>query len=369
MENARNKEISIIRILIKTAIFLILINFLWAFLPQDIVGKISIYNVLISGRKRFPFGENPDLSYNLSLYNLDAMFASHAVSAYDEGDSYRVILVGDSSIWGFLQTPEQSLSGLLNTSLKESGIEFVNLGYPSISILKDLQIIDYATRYDPDLIVWFTTLESLPIDAQMSIPINANNQDRINTLIDKYDLRAFEKKETQLFSRTFWAQRRNIYDVIRLQLYGFLWQATGIDQEYPASYRPAQRDFPDPIDTYHGANNVHQLASSLSLNVIKQAIQENTQTDFIVVNEPILISEGENADDQYNYYYPRWAYDAYREIINTFTDQNDIKYYDFWDLVPENEFTNSAIHLSENGVRLFANEMYKIIIEHRSNKH
>ena len=85
--------------------------------------------------------------------------------------------------------------------------------------------------------------------------------------------------------------------------------------------------------------------------------------DFVVINEPILISNGKNSAIRYNYYYPRWAYDQYRDIINTFARQNQIKYYDFWDLVPENYFTNSAIHLDADGEKLLADQILKIIKE------
>ena len=169
-----------------------------------------------------------------------------------KGDTYRVFLVGDSSIWGFLQKPEQTLAGLLESSLAATDIEVFNLGYPSISVLKDLQIIDFAMRYDPDLIIWFTTLEALPREKQLAIPINQNNPDKINHLIDQYSLGTISKLEKQWVNQTFWGQRRNIFDVIQLQLMGFLWDATGIDQEYPKNYRAAQRDFPDPIEEYAG---------------------------------------------------------------------------------------------------------------------
>ena len=49
-----------------------------------------------------------------------------------------------------------------------------------------------------------------------------------------------------MMDKTFWSQRRNISDFIDLQLFGILWDATGIDQDFPESYNPAQRDFPEP---------------------------------------------------------------------------------------------------------------------------
>jgi hypothetical protein len=83
-----------------------------------------------------------------------------------------------------------------------------------------------------------------------------------------------------------------------------------------------------------------------------------------VINEPILISTGKNSDKRYNFYYPRWAYDQYRTIIQTVFIKNGIEYFDFWDLVSESEFTNSAIHLTEQGERLLAEETIPLIKNH-----
>jgi hypothetical protein len=71
-----------------------------------------------------------------------------------------------------------------------------------------------------------------------------------------------------------------------------------------------------------------------------------------------------NSEIRYNFYYPRWAYDQYRTIIDTVFKKNGIEYHDFWDLIPETEFTNSAIHLSDTGERLLAAETIPLIKEH-----
>ena len=58
----------------------IAVNLVFASLPPR-VGDVSLYNRIFPGRMRFPYGENPSEAYNLSLFDLDAMFASHAISA------------------------------------------------------------------------------------------------------------------------------------------------------------------------------------------------------------------------------------------------------------------------------------------------
>jgi len=368
MKNEKsNSSISIKRVIIKTFLILLIFNFGWIFLSRLPISKLSLYNFILEGRSRLPFGESPKQSNNLSLYNLDAMFASHEINRKQiAAEDFHVILIGDSSIWGFLQEPDNTLSGLLNerfTEIDNKAI-FHNLGYPSISILKDLVVIDRVLEYDPDLILWFTTLEALPGKKQLEIPIIKNNVMIVNSIIEKYDLSDIKIMEEDIFEKTFWNQRRNIFDVLNLQLLGILWNATGIDQEYSESFNPAQRDFPDPLEKYYTVNSDDNLEDFLALEIIKKGIEINADIDFILINEPILISKGINSSIQYNYYYPRWAYDQYRSIMREFIHKNDIKYYDLWKLIPEKEFTNSAIHLSEDAEEKLADEIALIVEEY-----
>jgi hypothetical protein len=75
----------------------------------------------------------------------------------------------------------------------------------------------------------------------------------------------------------------------------------------------------------------------------------------------MLISDGANSDIRYNFFYPRWAYDEYRSLLKTHATVSHWKYLDLWDLVPANEFTNSAIHLTPSGVSLLAEKIDALI--------
>jgi hypothetical protein len=69
------------RVAVKALLLFVLFNLAFAGLAAEGLGRLSVYNGMLPGRERFPFGEDPARAYNLSLYNIDAMFASHAVSA------------------------------------------------------------------------------------------------------------------------------------------------------------------------------------------------------------------------------------------------------------------------------------------------
>ncbi|HET7144747.1 MAG TPA: hypothetical protein VFI68_12070, partial [Anaerolineales bacterium] len=57
------------------------------------------------------------------------------------------------------------------------------------------------------------------------------------------------------------------------------------------------------------------------------------------------------------FFYPRWAYDQYRDMMAELSRKNGWTYVDLWDIVPANEFTNSAIHLTPTGEGLLAEKL------------
>lgn len=354
---------TICNVLLKTALLLIALNILFALVfPMPWLGRRSLYNRLFPGRERLPFGENPAVSYNLSLYNLDAMFAAHRLSADPKpAGEYRVLFIGDSSIWGTLLRPAETLPARVDAAnLRCDGrpVRAYNLGYPTLSVTKDLLILAEALpRYQPDLIIWGVTLEALVPDQQLASPLAANNAARLDPLIRAHHLN-LPAAPTALVRPDFWqrtliGQRRPLADLLRLQLYGFRWAATGIDQEYPASYTPAQRDL-DPDPAYHGWQPGQMPPEALAFDVLTAGQRAAGPVPILLLNEPILISPGQNSDVRYNFFYPRWAYDAYRTELTRRAAQTRLPLLDAWDLLPPAEFTNSAIHLTPAGSRTLA---------------
>ncbi len=337
-------------VLLKAGILFALFNFAFIFTKEIPFGKLSLYNVIFDGRERFPFGETRE-SYNLSLFDLDAMFASHILAGTEKSsDEYRVLLIGASSVWGTLLTPEETLAGQLNADhIQACGktVRAYNLGYPTISLTKDLMILDQALQYEPGLIIWLTTLEAFPNDRQFTSPIVANNAERIERLITKYQLPMHADDPSLVkpskWDQTFVSRRRAVADLIRLQIYGALWSSTGIDQVYPQNYERAQTDLEASGD-FHG---IASLGESLAFDVLDAGM--SAHPNMLLVNEPMLVSGGANSDIRYNFFYPRWAYDEYRQLLAERAARNDWRYLDLWNIVPMSEFTNSAIHLTPAG--------------------
>ena len=360
-------------VLLKGLLLFLILNFALAFIPQgSTVGKLSLYNILWPGRVRLPFGEKPQEAYNLSLYDLEAMFASHEINAGAKpADEFRVILIGDSATWGTLLQPGDTLSGLIDQAgladAAGKAVRAYNLAYPSMSITKDLMILEKALQYEPDLIVWPVTLQSFPRTIQIETPLVANNPERVRPLIENLGLNLDVDDpqfiDSTFFDRTLIGRRRAIFDALQLQFYGLKWAATGIDQTYPEDYTPAQRDFEAGDDSFQGWQETDFTPDQLALEILDAGAALAGNIPILVVNEPILISEGENSDIRYNFFYPRWAYDLYRQEMSQLAQNADWTYIDLWDVVPQDEFTNSAVHLTPEGSQLFFEALRTTLVE------
>jgi hypothetical protein len=349
-------------VLIKTFLLFFIFNTVFAaWYPVDQLGSLSLYNTIVPGRVRLPYGDIPEKAYNLSIYNFEAMFSSHEIATPKPVNEYRVILIGDSSTWGFLQEPDQTLVYYLNQQEIKSAdgrsLKAYNLGYPVMSLTKDLLILSYALHYDPDLIIWPFTLESFPYDKQLFPPLLQNNPEPVKALINQYNLN-LNSEGNQLNQVSFWEKtiagsRRELADLIRLQLYGVLWAATRVDQYIPEEYTARMEDLPSE-ESFHDLQPPNLKKSDLALEILLAAESMAGDLPILFINEPMFISQGENSHIRYNFYYPRWAYDDYREILLNESDLNNWHYLDLWDQISSTEFTNSAIHLTPEGSRQFA---------------
>ncbi len=354
-------------ILVKASVLFLLLNLLFA-LSSPALGKFSLYNHLFPGRPRFPFGENILEAHNLSIGDLQALFAAHLLDGTPKAaDELRVLVIGDSSIWGTLLHPEQTRSGQWNVAaLTCDGkrLRFYNLGYPTLSLTKDLLILETAQRYQPDAVIWAVTLESFAADTQLSSPLLAANAEAVRGLIARYHL---PLNEADLPRSTFWqrtliGQRRALADWARLQLLGVIWAATGVDQVYPSRYPPAQRDFAEDV-RFHGLEGPYLPPDALAWEVLRAGIQQVAPSKVLLINEPILIASGKNSHLRYNFYYPRWAYDHYRALLAAFVTEHAIPYMDAWDWVDASQFTNSAIHLTPQAEARLAQALIPSILE------
>lgn len=353
------------RVALKTGLLFLLCNLVFAItLPLEALGHLSLYNLVYPGRERLPYGENPAVAYNLSLYNVPAMLASHTIHQPKQANEARVVLLGDSNTWGWFLESEQTLAGQMNGLAPQDrhGRDIItySLGYPIMSLTKDLMFMEEALARDPDLIVWLVTLESFPRDKQLFAPIVQNNPQRIRPLITQYNLQLDPEDERfvdpQGWERSLIGQRRNLADIARLQQYGLSWAATGIDQFIPEEIPLRQNDLATDTSWEGLTEDTTLTDEQLAFDVLEAGVEMASRAGVpvLIINEPMFVADGENSDVRYNSFYPRWAYDQYRVLLHDTAVAEGWLYRDWWDAVPPEEFTDTPVHLSPAGSALVA---------------
>ena len=129
--------------------------------------------------------------------------------------------------------------------------------------------------------------------------------------------------------------------------------ATATDRYIPATYTPRMADLPPDL-SFHDLKPPHLQESDLALPILRAGLKMAGSTPVLLFNEPMFISQGKNSNLRYNFYYPRWAYDDFRQIMQAESQREGWNYQDDWDVVPASEFTNSAVHMTPKGEAQFA---------------
>lgn len=361
------------RVGLKALLLFVLVNLVFAAArPLDALGHLSLYNRAWPGRARLPYGEVPAEDYNLTLNNLPAMLAAHQLSNPKAADEYRVLIIGDSATWGWFLKNRHTLAGQLNTlGLRTADgrrVVVYNLGYPVMSLTKDLMVLDAALETsDPDLILWQVTMQSFARDRQLEHPLLHENAGRVRDLIARYEL-ALDPSDARFIERGPWqqtlvARRRDVADLLRLQSWGLAWAATGHDQAIPEPIPLRQSDLEASESWLDVAAPRPLTADDLAFDVLAAGMDRAGNAPVWLVNEPTFISDGANSDIRYNSFYPRWAYDQYRELLAKEAAAAGWNYLDLWDAIPRQEFTDTPVHLTPAGTRMMADILATTIFQ------
>ena len=355
-------EVNPWRILAKAFVLYAIANLAFAAFNLPI-GKLSIYNELLPGRERVPYEREVEyysVSHTIPVYeDMDAMYQSHILSQPKAEDEFRVMLLGDSSAWGFELHPEDTLAGQLNalqlTTCDGKIITVYNAAFPLPYVMKDLLIMDKVREYEPDLYLWTITLDAFRNRSVFTDFFLNPYADKVLELKNEYEINNLDIEDLSI--PTFWdqtiiGQRSRLKKIISLQLHGFGWDATGLDYYY-RSYLPLSNDPSDSLlfDVYAPDKLNLDL---LLFDVLKAGNAHAGKTPLLVVNEPIFVATGENSDIRYNGFYPRWAYDEYLDYLDTLTEQGGYHYVNAWNTIPPSEFTDTPFHRTPAGEKMLA---------------
>lgn len=359
-----NTEVNPLRVLIKALSLFVILNILYA-VGDPQAGSVSGYNAIFPGRTRLPFGISGD-PYTVTVDYVDAMFSSHLIAAPKRNGEYRVALIGDSSIWGENLGAYEVISeqwNQLGIRCGEKSIRAYNLGYPHPSIVKDLVILEKATEYEPDLIIWFVTLNTL--FSQRVNPFLVANRDRAASVLDDYDIafqgsRRLADEPRAFYERTFLGRRSALARQIRLQMLGIIWTATGSDTNTLAL--DALPDFTVNDDPgYRRLLPSDPLADLLLLDALSAGVEIAGSVPVLIVNEPIFTVDETVSRVRYNPIYPRWAYDQYREALAAEAQRAGWHYLDLWNAIPPAYFSDAGLHLSLQGERKLVGQINPVL--------
>ena len=354
-------------VVLKALCLFVVINMIYALInPQ--VADISVYNNFFPGRARMPFGNSMDPD-TVTVEDADAMFAAHRISAEKKRDEFRVVLIGDSSVWGDNLSIAETLSEQWNqmgSHCNRKTIRLYNLGYPHPSVLKDLVFIDEVVKRQPDLIIWLMTLNTLMNQSRLN-PFITENRERILRLVNAYDIpfaprKTLSEQKESFYQKTLVGKRSFLARWIKLQALGITWSAT--HEDIHVSALQAEMISPDvkKDPRYRNLAPGTDLRESLLLAALVAGYDIAGETPVLLVNEPIFIATGVHSDIRYNDLYPRWAYDQYREVIAAQAQNSRRSYLDLWDAIPPQYFTDTPFHLSAQGERLLVDQINPTLI-------
>jgi hypothetical protein len=352
-----------LRIVVKALCLFVAINIIYALVDPPL-SRISAYNTVFPGRVRMPFGDIAD-PYVVMIDDVDAMLASHEIAKNRIDQEYRVVLIGDSSIWGENLSAQESLSEQWNAmkiQCRDRAMKVYNLGYPHPSVIKDLIIMDKAIEYKPDMIIWFVTLNTL-IPRRLS-PFLMANRERAVHLLNEHNLpfeqqEALTEKEPTFYQKTLIGQRSHLARWVKLQLLGIVWAATEADINVSAQSKTDNGPSPNVENDlrYRGMEPTPDLKKLILFDALKAGHDIAGSIPILIVNEPMVIASGENKQVRYNEGYPRWAYDQYREALAAESKSAGWKYLDIWDAIPPQYFADSTLHLSAKGERVLIEQI------------
>lgn len=361
------------RLLVKALLLYVAVNLAFSYFNPP-VGKLSLYNTLVAGRERFPFERTRGLQaiYNVAIFeDLDALFASHIISAAPKpADEYRVILLGDSSVWGLGSEADNTITEQLNRldlkSCDGRNVRFYNLGYPGPFVLKDMLLLKHALTYQPDMALWFVTLYSFTPTELEEDAFIAPHVTEIKQIVDTYEIKDYTRgfDQQRFWDRTVFGQRVRMKRYFELQMFALPWQATGIDyqQEEVKFWKtdiPADETY---LNRYNSAEEWNKVKHSFTDDILDAGTQLAGDTRIVFVNEPIFAADPNQYPLRYNAFYPRWTYDAYREYLSFKMSDSGYIYADLWNVIPNEEFSDDPFHLTTQGEQMLAEKLSPYIL-------
>lgn len=351
------------RIAVKAAALLLLFDVIQAAAHLDRrLESLSLYRRLTPAAARIDIPRDYPTAV---AWRLDPLLDAHAIGRPKGRDEYRVAVLGDSGTFDYFSAARDAVPGQmtrLGRSVAGRSLRAYNLAYQTPNTLKDLLILEHALKKQPDAIVWFVTLYDLARDAPSPYRpdvhlIIRENADELAGLEQTYGVRTWETRE--LAGPGGWWRRSILFRGARYRDYALLLARSLLDALTPGDpsdsrlpERPwvGSQPLPDtPLFRDLGPNDPPMPNARWQSLLAGGAMARASGVRLVIVNDPIFIATGRNADRLYNAFYSRNVFDRYRAALGAFCREGGLECLDLWNLVPAGEFGNTPQHYRPEG--------------------
>lgn len=378
MDEQKKNKINPWRVLGKGLVIFFILNLIIALANPPMRLFVLFNNGIFPGYQRLPVLWTPDRHLNNSQFfersfidKIDLMLAAHVISSKPKGaNEYRVLIYGDSSVWGTALFPNETLAGQLNsmnlTTCDGKKIVSYNLGYPSNAALKDLVIMDQTRKYQPDISIWLFSMLAFT-QARQIVPFVEANPIYSRNIINKYNLKidtsTLPQTTQSVWEKSIIGKRQEFHLLVNLYASRIITAAIGTDDPRTESEREIiLTDTPTKSMDFYGIVPSDNLGVKLALDTLPAA-DKITDGKIIYVNEPIYTVVPTGDQVGYNSAFPVWAYDKYRSLLADMAEKNHWQFYDYWDLLKSaDNFSTSIFHLRPAAEAVLAEKMSAIIL-------
>ncbi len=363
----------VIRVFVKAAALFVILNAALLFTGIDPTVAVMRFNTWgVSGQPGTPRLSVPNV-YLRGQMPLEALLAAHQIAYTPKAsDEFRVIVLGDSAQWGAGLNVDETLSAQLtarNVRINGKRLVVYNLAYLGPNVPRDVLILDAATRYQPDLIVWFVTAvgfssayNATDTDFQTFFRLNRPHWEQLLTRFDQRAVGAdLLLPPLSALDRLLPFHAQDALPVwIDLLLLPFMPDASVRTAAYPDAKRVIHRPIPAQV-AYQGGDGTLGSADDPLWQFVRigQTLSAQSGARLLVINEPMFISaqSGENA----NTLITRRSYDTYHSAISRFATAHSLWYADLWDLIPPQKFTDTVFHADGSAWSAVAERLAAII--------
>jgi hypothetical protein len=288
-------------------------------------------------------------------------------------DELRVVLAGNSAIYGFPLPVEKSIAFLLNRDFAARGVpaHVYNLAYVTTYQLKDAVILHEALDYEPDVIVYPLTLSEFhhvaPILWAGLSELFVSNRDTVASF--RADppaglgepFRAYRAEYEPRLPRRLFMHLRETGTFLRLAVRrNAEWLSERLGSPVPGPPTPKMTG---RQSRYNCGATKRKFSTHFSdwwtWNILAylEQIRRSRGVEVVVVNWPVA---HEPVADCYNVRYPANAMARFNAWLRDEAAARGLHYVDLHDLLPSDAFLDS-LHVGADGHRQVAEQLERAL--------